>query len=415
MRVLLANSAYHPRLLGGAEFSTWALARGLSARGHEVHVLATTARRDEGPRDELTSRESEGLSGQVLEASAGGWQDLLLREDETRPGLLRRGLHQFSQIHDRRWRELTRQALERTRAQVLHTNNLVGLSLAPWHAAGDLGVPVVHTTRDVFLLCPRTTLLRSDESLCTGGPLPCQLLRGAKRLRTDPVSAVTAPSRFTLNRHREFGFFRGVPGHVVPNAFEGEIPDYCAPPEGEVRGVYLGALAGYKGVGILCQALESLIEGATAEAPGPRIHFDFAGDGPLRERVEALAARSDGRVRYHGVVYGDDKSALLRGAHFVVIPSLCEEAFGRAALDAYAHGRAVVASSRGALPEVVADGQTGWVIEPNVEVLSASLREVLSDVDEVLRRGRAGHERAADYTLERQAEEFERVYASAGV
>jgi len=108
MRVLLANSAYHPRLLGGAEFSTWALARGLSARGHEVHVLATTARRDEGPRDELTSRESEGLSGQVLEASAGGWQDLLLREDETRPGLLRRGLHQFSQIHQRLGTDMTR-------------------------------------------------------------------------------------------------------------------------------------------------------------------------------------------------------------------------------------------------------------------------------------------------------------------
>jgi glycosyltransferase involved in cell wall biosynthesis len=409
MRILLANSAFHPRLLGGAEVSTWILARALSQRGHEVSVLATTARRDEGERDFLVERSSEGVSGVVLEAASGGWQDLVVREDEPRPTLLRRGIHQLSQIHDRRWSRLAQQAIERTDAQVLHSGTLVGMSLAIWEAARRQRVPVLHTLRDVFLLCPRTTLLRSNQKNCDGGPFPCQILRGAKRWRTKGVTAISAPSHFTLRRHHDFDFFRDIPAHVVPNALEHDPAPYAPPPTSEFRGVFLGALDHYKGVGILCEVLERLLVRSENDL-GEGFGFDFAGDGPLRGAVQALAERSDGRIRYHGVVRGEEKSDLLRASSFLAAPSLCEESFGRTLLDAYSHGRAVIASDRGGMPEVVDDGRSGWLTSPDVESLERRVRELIANRQETLRRGRVAHELAQRYTLDLHAERFEEIY-----
>ncbi len=406
MRILLVNSAFHPRLLGGAEFATWILARALSRRGHEVSVLATTARRDEGRRDGLETRSCEGVSGRVFEASSGGWQNLLVREGERRPSLLRRGGHHFTQVYDRRWHRLTEVAIEECAAEVVHSNTLVGLSLAVWTAARSRGVPVVHTLHDAFLACPRTTLLRSTGQPCSGGPLPCQVLRGLKRHRSRGIQAVTAPSHFTLRRHLDFGFFTGLPAHVVPNALEGELPPPTPPPTADGRGLFLGALESHKGVDLLCEVLDRFL----AE-PGLDFGFDFAGDGGLRPRVEALAAKSDGRVRYHGVVHGDPKASLLEGCSFVVAPSRCEESFGRTLIDAYAHGRAVVASTRGAMPEVVEDGGSGWLVEPEVEALDAALRSILSSPEELRRRGARARQLASRYSLDRHGEDFEKIYA----
>ena len=56
---------------------------------------------------------------------------------------------------------------------------------------------------------------------------------------------------------------------------------------------------------------------------------------------------------------------------------------------ACAFGRPVVATRVGNLPEVITDGETGWIVEPRDPVaLSRALDEALNDPDEASRRGR---------------------------
>src|SRR5205807_1521843 len=66
-----------------------------------------------------------------------------------------------------------RRAIADARPDLVHTNNLPGISSAVWESARQAGVPIVHTLHDYHLLCPRTTLVRRDGAPCRPHPLLC--------------------------------------------------------------------------------------------------------------------------------------------------------------------------------------------------------------------------------------------------
>jgi alpha-1,6-mannosyltransferase len=123
-----------------------------------------------------------------------------------------------------------------------------------------------------------------------------------------------------------------------------------------------------------------LAVGAAAELArrGHRVHLAVAGDGPLRQ---ALQARG-GPVEWLGFVRGREQvSALLGGADVVLAPGPVET-FGLAALEALACGTPVVANVHSALPEVLGDagpgvGQHAAVFADAVEALLADDRDGL--------------------------------------
>ncbi|GAA3672255.1 glycogen synthase (ADP-glucose) [Yimella lutea] len=102
--------------------------------------------------------------------------------------------------------------------------------------------------------------------------------------------------------------------------------------------------------------------------------------------------------------------ALLSAATVFVCPSVYEP-LGIVNLEAMACEAAVVGTATGGIPEVVADGETGWLVpieqvsdgtgtpvDPDkfVADLAATLNEAVSDPEEAERRGRAGRERAVE-------------------
>jgi glycosyltransferase involved in cell wall biosynthesis len=114
----------------------------------------------------------------------------------------------------------------------------------------------------------------------------------------------------------------------------------------------------------------------------------IAGDGPLRRQLEAQAqgAGSPGAVRFLGHV--DDMRSFMNACDIVTFPSLpgFGEGFGLAALEAMAAGRPVVATAIDSLPEVVRDGETGYLVAPEaVEGLSDALVKLA--LDDGLRKG----------------------------
>jgi glycosyltransferase involved in cell wall biosynthesis len=76
----------------------------------------------------------------------------------------------------------------------------------------------------------------------------------------------------------------------------------------------------------------------------------------------------------------EDVNAILSKLDLLVVPSEPHEATTRVILEAYAAGVPVVASASGGIPEVLADGETGFLVPPNNPVrLAARIREALSD------------------------------------
>jgi len=88
----------------------------------------------------------------------------------------------------------------------------------------------------------------------------------------------------------------------------------------------------------------------------------------------------------------------------------------RALLEAHACGIPAVTSRRGALPEIVADGETGLLVDEDPEALCAAWQALLEDSERRARMGRSARLRAERcFDPARLAEEVELLYYAAGV
>jgi glycosyltransferase involved in cell wall biosynthesis len=101
----------------------------------------------------------------------------------------------------------------------------------------------------------------------------------------------------------------------------------------------------------------------------------------------------------------DQKSDLLRDAKAVILPALVDETSSLVAMEAMACGTPVVAFRRGALPEVVADGYTGFIVD-TADAMANCIGRV-REIDPHACRQRA----EMRYSAQRMADEYETLYS----
>jgi glycosyltransferase involved in cell wall biosynthesis len=146
-----------------------------------------------------------------------------------------------------------------------------------------------------------------------------------------------------------------------------------------------------KGLVPLLEALAKL------RTENPDAHLEIVGKPREDSRANATIERLglEGAVRFLGRVEPNEIVELYARAEVAAIPSLYE-GFSLPAVEAMACGVPVVATTGGALPEVVGDdGKAGLLVAPNdPSALAAALDRVLSDADLRTRMGAAGRERA---------------------
>ncbi|WP_164477492.1 glycosyltransferase family 4 protein [Pannonibacter phragmitetus] len=86
-----------------------------------------------------------------------------------------------------------------------------------------------------------------------------------------------------------------------------------------------------------------------------------------------------------------DPADAYRWADVVAVPSRLPEPFGRVAIEAMAHGCAVIATAHGGLVEIVRNGETGTLVPPQApDKLAAAIREAVTDRQSVARKGNNG-------------------------
>jgi glycosyltransferase involved in cell wall biosynthesis len=142
--------------------------------------------------------------------------------------------------------------------------------------------------------------------------------------------------------------------------------------------------------------LEALIEAFVSLAARPEFgnwRLALAGDGEAEYvgKLRRLAGASGGRVIFTGWLSGDEKSAALRRASLLALPSR-QENFGLCVVEALACGTPVVVSPHVNLAAEVEKAGAGWVAGLPVRELASTLAEAMSDAGERQRRGRAGRD-----------------------
>jgi glycosyltransferase involved in cell wall biosynthesis len=176
---------------------------------------------------------------------------------------------------------------------------------------------------------------------------------------------------------------------VIPNGID--LDRFAAPPRPDAgRIAWVGRLAPPKRPDLAVRAL-ALIRGAGQEA-----RLDIVGEGPLRADLEAQVAAEGlgGAVGLLGF-RNDVPELLSRSAVFVLVSGY--EGCPLSVLEAMAAGVPVVATAVGGIPELVAHGETGLLVESGrPEALAAALDELLSDPARAEALGRAGRERVRE-------------------
>lgn len=159
---------------------------------------------------------------------------------------------------------------------------------------------------------------------------------------------------------------------------------------------------------------EALIEGFRLLSAGRGdARLLLVGKGERRDALEGLVKRLGLERRVFFAGYRDaDLPAVLGALDVFVLMGAGSDDSCRAALEAMAAGRPVLAARAGALPDAVVHGETGLLLdEPSPEAVAASLARLLSTPEEARAMGEAGRRRAlALFTPERHAAAMETLY-----
>ena len=146
----------------------------------------------------------------------------------------------------------------------------------------------------------------------------------------------------------------------------------------------------------------------------PEARLVLAGDGTARPALERQAGDLGllDRIEFPGWIRPDEIPALLNSSTLVLLPSRWQEAFGLVALQAAQMARPVVATRVGGIPEVVAHGETGLLVEPeDPESLGQAVAELLANPARAAAMGEVARARAARlFSFTTHAEAYDRLY-----
>jgi glycosyltransferase involved in cell wall biosynthesis len=183
------------------------------------------------------------------------------------------------------------------------------------------------------------------------------------------ADAVRTVSPFTAGLVRELGVepTADFPAYMDLEPFVGQP----APLPTEPVALFVGVLEAYKNI-------DGLADAWRIAAPRvPAASLRVVGKGSRVDVVESL-------VREHGVRWEPDLSsaevaAALDEAWVLVLPSR-SEGMGRILVEAFCRGRGVIGTRAGSIPDLVADGSSGVLVEPgDADALADALVRVLSD------------------------------------
>ena len=242
---------------------------------------------------------------------------------------------------------------------------------------------------------------------------------GSRLDRTIEISAlkraagISSPSRFQAQELEATAGIGSSRVQVIPNpvsqfvieAGRSHQPDPSMP---ELV-LYTGRMAQVKGLPVLLKAAAGVCRDRVSA------RFLMAGPWQMQQPPEDYGFGPDGkaeggRIHWIGHVSWENTTDLYRQASVFVMPSWFES-FGISVLEAMAFGLPVIASSAGALPEIVEDGKTGLLVPPgDAQALAEAIKRLLCDPALRSRLGNAGRETVARFAPKGIATETVRFY-----
>jgi L-malate glycosyltransferase len=283
---------------------------------------------------------------------------------------------------------------QRARAQGVPVHEVSGRLDAALRLRKFRGVDVVHCHEAHALTAAWLAGLRPVVSRRVAYPIG--------RLRYRRAKCIIAVSQFV----KQSVLARGFPDKQIEVIYDGvEIPDAPAIGGGGLQLGCVGYLLPEKNQELLIRAMPTVL----ARYSDSRLVL--AGDGPSRRNLEKLALDLGvtAAVQFAGLV--DDVGAVYQSLDIFLFPSLAEP-LGSSLLSAMSYALPCVALARGAVPEVIANGKTGLLVDaPDPAAFADAVLRLLDDASLAARLGAAARQTVQDrFSVTRVAHETADLY-----
>lgn len=375
MKILLVNKFHY--LKGGSESYYFGLDEMLRSHGHEVIHFAMQDEKN------LPSSTSEFFISNVDFNNAAGLKSKLSAI---------KNMFYSKEAYSKMKALLAKEHPDIVHIGLVHKQ----ITYSILDAISEYNIPVIQSIHDLIFVCPNYMMLTNGhncEKCVTGSKFNC--------VKEKCIKGSTAKSflsylenRYIDHRHyydridlflAECDFYKKLleKGKFTKSRID-SLTNFLQPSKTIEKNVNAGEYFLFFGRFSVEKGILTLIDAyKKAEITTPLI---LVGGGPEDERIKAFVKENnlESKVTFAGYVYGDKMVELLDKAKAVLVPSEWYENCPYSILEAMARSRIVIASRIAGLPELVDDGKTGFLFEPqNSDDLAEKIRIVDRLAEEV--------------------------------
>jgi UDP-glucose:tetrahydrobiopterin glucosyltransferase len=189
--------------------------------------------------------------------------------------------------------------------------------------------------------------------------------------------------------------------HVIYNGLDLDSIPFSPEVEQEAPLLFAGRITPEKGV-------EAAIEIARGAGQKLVLAGGIYDQAYYEECISSRLQREPEHLTYLGQLSQSELWQLMRQCKGLLFPIAWDEPFGMVAIEAMAAGTPVIAYRRGAVAEIIRDGETGFLVEPGEIAQAAAVVKELDSIERYTCRKHVEREFSFNHMLD----EHERVYAS---
>ena len=294
-------------------------------------------------------------------------------------------------------------------------------------------IPTVLMLHDPRYFCPGGTLSFNDkycdkEFCIKGNPINCiknrcklnsakgsllaalefWLNRKSKALsKTDKIICPSSAMKDLAVRANVAKEKLSVINHFISQEMQKIEPDYTTIKNSDYF-LFVGRLSKEKGVHYLIEAVKQLPD---------TIKIHIVGDGDkdyIKELNDIVAANNLNNIIFKGSMTGNELAEEYKNCIATLLPCNWFETFGLTVIESFAHGKPVIASKIGALPEIIQNNENGLLVEPtDINGLSEAIQYLLNNRDKAIEFAKNGKEKVkTTYSASIFKEKFKKVLDS---
>ena len=406
MKVIIVSNAYPPHFIGGAELIAHSQAKALKKRGHDVVVFA-------GELNDIAERYStnrdtyEGIPVNRICLHAKDYSA------------------DFFNFYHKPVHEAFINLIENVSPEVVHFHNVMGLSASLIHAAKHRRIKTILTFHDHWGICFKNTLLTSEGDICKEfnecercmpfisdqgwETVPFCMRRDFIALQIDNIDTFICPSTYLANTYIR----AGIDEKKMRVVWYGVDVDRFAKvskseDQTKVRFSFLGYLGRHKGVHTILEALSGL-NGNLRE----KVTLNLVGGGDQRNYYKqcVMELGLEKTVKFCGKIDNNRIEDIYRQTDVLILPSIWPENQPLTITEAMASRIPVIASRTGGTPELVEDGETGYLFERNnPKDLAQKMLEFVSDRSKLIDFGERAFHKIKHNTFHNQIEKIIGIY-----